>query len=280
MLIEVRDLAHRYPTGTLALDHVNLGMDGGEVLAIIGQNGSGKTTLVKHLNGLLRPTDGAVCLNGEDIRERPISELARTVGFAFQNPDDQIFRGSVLEEVSFGPENIGFERAELTEAVDAALEATGLSSYRADHPYTLSPALRKLVSIAGVYAMRSAVLVLDEPTTGQDLKGVRRIERLIESARSRGTTVIVVTHDMAFVARNFGRVVVMADAHVLDDGPPATVFWNLDALVAAGLEAPAVARLSQQLEGPPFLTIADAELRLKSRFSAEAGRHSGEERRQ
>lgn len=267
MTIEVQEVRFEYPSGMRALDGVSLIIGDGERVAFVGQNGSGKTTLVKQFNGLLRPTAGVVAIDGADIRPRRISELAHSVGFAFQNPDDQIFRDSVVAEVSFGPHNLGLRGPALEVAITDALDALGLSGLRTAHPFTLNHAIRKLVSIAGVVAMRTPTLVLDEPTTGQDRRGVERIEHLLESATARGTTVVVVTHDMAFVARNFNRVVVMSQARVLADGPPGDVFWRGDTLITAGLEPPMVAQLSQRLSGPRFWTIDDAEARLRQRWN-------------
>ncbi len=267
MTVDIRDVRFDYPSGTRALDGITLRINDGERVAFIGQNGSGKTTLVKHFNGLLRPTSGTVMIDGLDIRRRRLSDLARSVGFAFQNPDDQIFRASVAAEVAFGPQNLGLRGHELEAAVAGALDALGLAKVRDAHPYTLNYAMRKLVSIAGVVAMRTPILVLDEPTTGQDQTGVRRIEHLLDAASLRQTTVVVVTHDMAFVARNFARVVVMSEGKVRADGPPGDIFWRTEVLAAAGLEPPTVAALSQTLGGERFWTIDDAERVLRERWS-------------
>ncbi len=258
MPIEVRGVSYVYGSGVRALADVSLRIGDGERVAFVGQNGSGKTTLVKQLNGLLRPTSGSVWLDGADIASQRISDLAHRVGFAFQNPDDQIFRNSVESEVAFGPFNLGLRGASLQAAVDEALDALELTRWRGEHPYTLSYAARKLVCIAGVAAMQTAVLVLDEPTTGQDRLGVGRIEHLLTAASERGTAVVVVTHDMAFVARNFARVIIMSAAQIRADGSPSEVFWRDDVLSEAGLEAPPVVHLSQQLGGPRFWTVSGA----------------------
>ena len=271
MPIEVRGVSYVYASGVRALQDVRLSVGDGERVAFVGQNGSGKTTLVKHFNGLLRPTSGSVWLDGADIAPQRISDLAHRVGFAFQNPDDQIFRDSVESEVAFGPFNLGLRGASLQAATDEALGALELTRWRHEHPYTLSYAARKLVCIAGVAAMQTPVLVLDEPTTGQDRVGVERVEHLLRAASARGTTVLVVTHDMAFVARNFERVIVMSNAQIRADGPPSEVFWRDDVLAAAGLQAPPVVHLSRQFGGPRFWTVGSAASALQARMPDRIG---------
>ena len=160
---------------------MSLTIEPGEAVAILGQNGSGKTTLVKHLNGLLRPAAGRVLLDGQPTDDRSIAELAATVGFVFQNPDEQLFERSVEREVSFGPRNLKVPAADIAARVTGSLEAVGLADQRATNPYDLDLSRRKLVALAGILAMDPAVLVLDEPTTGQDAEGVLRV-----GARGRG----------------------------------------------------------------------------------------------
>ena len=152
-------------------------------VAIVGQNGSGKTTLVKHLNGLLRPAEGRVSIDGADTAERTVAELASTVGFVFQNPDEQLFERSVEREVSFGPRNLGRAAADIPALVTDSLAAVGLLDARATNPYDLDLSRRKLVALAGVLAMDPAVLVLDEPTTGQDADGIERVEGVVRAYR-------------------------------------------------------------------------------------------------
>jgi len=238
-----------YPDGTRALRDVDLAVGEGERLAIIGQNGSGKSTLVRQLNGLLRPTEGRVTLFGRDTAGVHVAELARTVGLAFQNPDRQIFAGSVRVEVAFGARNLGRRGAELDRAVQAALAAVGLAGEAATNPYDLGYSRRKLLALASVLAMETPVIVLDEPTTGQDAGGVERIQGIVAERAGIGRTVITISHDMRFVAESFERVVVMRDGHVILDGPPAAVFASSNAATLAStfLEAPLAARLGERL---------------------------------
>jgi energy-coupling factor transport system ATP-binding protein len=242
-------LAHRYSTGVDALRGVSLVVEPGEAVAIVGQNGSGKTTLVKHLNGLLRPTGGRVTLDGADIREVPVHRLAATVGFVFQNPDDQLFDRSVEREVAFGPRNLGHTPEAVERAVTAALAAVGLEASRGVNPYDLDLSLRKLVALASVLAMDPAVLVLDEPTTGQDGPGVRRVGGIVDAWTRSGRTVVAITHDMEFAATHFQRIVVMREGRVVADGTPGEVFApeRTMLLASAGLEPPPAARIGARL---------------------------------
>jgi len=248
-VIRCRGLVHVYPNGTRALDGVDLAIETGERVAIVGQNGSGKSTLVRHWNGLLRPTAGEVEIDGRTAAGQRVAALARTVGIAFQDPDRQIFAGRVRTEVEFGPRNVGLRGAALTTAIDAALEATGLTDAAATNPYDLGFSRRKLLALASILAMGTPVVVLDEPTTGQDARGTKRVEAVVADLAAQGRTVVAISHDMRFVAENFARVVVMAAGRVILDGPPATVFAESSwpTLASTYLEAPLSARLGARL---------------------------------
>ena len=243
------DLVHAYPNGVRAVDGVTLRIGAGEAVAIVGQNGSGKTTLVRHLNGLLRPTSGRVLVGGVDAAGMRVAQLAARVGLVFQDPDRQIFAGSVRDEVAFGPRNIGLRGPQLDGAVLAALKAVGLDVDPRTNPYDLGSARRKLLAVASVLAMDTPVLVLDEPTTGQDRAGVARIGEAIRVTVAAGRTVIAVSHDLRFVADTFARVVVLREGKVALDGPPGTVFdhSNWPVLQSTGLEPPAAAVAAYRL---------------------------------
>ena len=248
--LRVEGLVHVYPEGDVrALDGVDLTVSSGERVALIGQNGSGKTTLVRHFNGLLRPTEGRVLVDGTDAARLTVAQLAARVGLVFQDPDRQIFAGSVRSEVEFGPRNVGRARGELRRDVEAALDATGLTGEEKTNPYDLGGSRRKLLALASVLAMRTPVLVLDEPTTGQDVRGVELVRSVIDAVAAEGRTVIAISHDMRFVAEAFERVVVLRAGQVILDGPPATVFaaaaW--DALASTYLEPPLAALAGERL---------------------------------
>jgi energy-coupling factor transport system ATP-binding protein len=218
-------LRHVYREGSVrAVDGVDLRVRAGERVALIGQNGSGKSTLVRLFNGLLRPTEGRVELDGVDAATLTVAQLARRVGLAFQDPDAQTFAGRVRSEVEFGPRNLGFSAAERDAAVEAALAAVGLQDEADVNPYDLGFSRRKLLGLASVLAMGTPVLILDEPTTGQDVRGVGRVRRVIDEAHADGRTVIAISHDMRFVAETFDRVIVMRAGRVVLDGSVAEVF--------------------------------------------------------
>ena len=244
--VTVDGLIHRYPTGLEAVRGVSLVIEPGETVAILGQNGSGKTTLVKHFNGLLRPASGRVLLDGEATVDRSIAQLARTVGFVFQNPDEQLFERSVEREVAFGPRNIGIAAAQIGELVSASLAAVGLDHQRSTNPYDLDLSRRKLVALAGVLAMDPAVLVLDEPTTGQDADGIGRVGSIVEAMRVAGRSVVAITHDMEFAASRFSRIVVMREGIIVADGTPDVIFApsNRELLASTGLTPPPAARIA------------------------------------
>jgi energy-coupling factor transport system ATP-binding protein len=251
--IEVVGLVHRYPGATrAAVDDVTLRIEPGESVAIVGQNGSGKTTLVKHLDGLLRPSSGSVLLAGQDIAARAVHELAREVGFVFQDPDDQLFERAVEREVAFGPRRIGVPPDEVAERVARALELVDLAAEARTNPYDLGLSQRKLVALASVLAMSPGVLVLDEPTSGQDPVGVARITGIVRSWVASGRTVIAITHDMAFAAGAFQRVVVMAGGRVLADGPSDRILSaaSTSLLAGTGLVPPPAARIAARLGVP------------------------------
>jgi energy-coupling factor transport system ATP-binding protein len=238
-----------YPDGTRALAAIDLRIEAGEQLAIIGQNGSGKSTLVRHFNGLLRATEGRVLVDGVPVGERHVADLARVVGLIFQNPDRQIFAGKVRAEVAFGARNLGLARAEVEARVAEALAAVGLSGSEETNPYDLGYSRRKLLALASVLAMRTPAVVLDEPTTGQDARGVARVREIVARLAAEARTVIAISHDMHFVAEAFPRLIVMRAGRIVLDGSPREVFaasnWPL--LASTYLEAPLASRVGAQL---------------------------------
>jgi len=234
-----------YPDGTQALEAVDLAVAPGARVALVGQNGSGKSTLVRHFNGLLRATRGRVMVDGREVGVRHVAELARLVGVVFQNPVRQIFSGRVRAEVAFGARNVGLSGHALEERVVAALTTVGLESNIDDNPYDLGYSKRKLLALASILAMETPAVVLDEPTTGQDARGVARVQAIVTGLASAGRTVIAISHDMRFVAETFERVVVMRAGMVVLDGSPAEVFaepsWPV--LASTYLEPPLAARV-------------------------------------
>ena len=270
--LEVRGLVHVYrESGVRALDGVDLRIAAGERVAIVGQNGSGKTTLVRHLNGLLRPTEGSVTVDRTDAAGLTVARLASRVGLVFQDPDRQIFAGSVRAEVEFGPRNLGRRGPGLEEAVRAALSATGLDGEEDTNPYDLGQSRRKLLALASVLAMETGVLILDEPTTGQDARGVERVRGVVDAVAAEGRTVVAISHDMQFVAETFSRIVVMRDGRIILDGPPEIAFAH-DAwptLRSTYLEPPLAPRIGHRLGLGP--TPTDGRLIEALRGRSDAG---------
>ena len=261
--VRLTGLVHVYPEGTRALDRIDLEIAQGEVIAIVGQNGSGKSTLALHLDGLLRPTEGSVAILGEDAASLRVAALASRVGLVFQDPDRQIFARNVRSEVAFGPSNLGHRGADLARAVDEALDAVGLASQAAANPYDLGYSRRRLLAIASILAMRTPIVVLDEPTTGQDLRGVARVRAIVAGLAAEGRTIIAISHDMRFVAETFGRVVVMRAGRVVLDGTPAEAFAESSwpTLESTYLEPPLAARVGARLgmgSTPTEATLAEA----------------------
>jgi energy-coupling factor transport system ATP-binding protein len=247
-LIDVRDVEFRYTSaGEPVLRGINLTINHGEFVALLGQNGAGKTTLAKHFNGLLAPSRGQVTVGGRPTTEMSLTELARQVGYCYQNPDHQIFAPTVEKEVRFGPDNLGLPEAEAAALADRALELVGLTAAREMNPFVLGRGQRQLLAVASIIAMDPPALVIDEPTTGMDLTGAQRIMRLLASWAADGRTIIVITHDMDVVAEFIPRAVVMAHGQVLADGDTQDVMRRNDVLREARLLAPAAITLSDQL---------------------------------
>ena len=214
--------------------------------AIVGENGAGKTTLVKLLKGLLSPQKGDILYGRENIKEKTVASLAKEVGYVFQNPDDQIFQSNVLQEVMFGPKNLGMKNAE--EMANEALEMVGLSHQAQANPYDLSLQERKMIAIASVIAMDPKVMILDEPTIAQDSVGKDRIANIIKVLRAKGKCVIAILHDMDFVLENFERVMVLFHGKILAEGEAEEVFCQDGILHQAKLEKPYRIALEEKIE--------------------------------
>jgi energy-coupling factor transport system ATP-binding protein len=238
-MIETKNLWHVYqPEEVVALRNVNLKIDDGDFLAIVGHNGSGKTTLVKHFVSLLKPTKGQVLIDGRDVREFKVSQLAGMIGYVFQNPDHQIFAESVREEISFGPRNLGFSNRKVKKIVDEVAKKLGLHEFLNEAPYNLSRGQRQKVAVASVLAMQPSVLIVDEPTTGLDWRESLQMMALLKQLNEDGKTVIVITHNMKVVSQFVERVVVMAGGEILADGPPHKIFLKFELLKKAHVVPP------------------------------------------
>jgi energy-coupling factor transport system ATP-binding protein len=246
-VVRLRNVKFTYESGVEALGGVNLSIDKGEYVAVVGGNGSGKTTLAKHMNGLLRPSSGEVFVMGAPASSRTVAELSRAVGYVFQNPDHQLFCGTVREEVAFGPSNLGIEPGEVQRRADHAMDVMGLSHVRERPPLSLSLGLRRRVSIASTMAMSPQVLVLDEPTTGLDARESGDLLSIVRVLNEEGTTVVLITHEMKIVAEHANRVVVMAGGRVVLDSDARGAFSDLALLRSSKLLPPPVTLLAHRL---------------------------------
>lgn len=244
--IEIKDLHFSYNEGEEILKGLNLEIDERST-AIIGQNGAGKTTFVKLLKGLLRPTGGEIRFNGQDISKLTVAALAKDIGLIFQNPNDQIFKNTVLDEVMFGPLQIGMSKKQAKEVALKALDMVGLKGTEKINPYDLGLSDRKMVSIAAIVAMDTKVVIFDEPTIAQDYTGKKRIQSIMKELQKEHKIVISILHDMDFVAETFDRAIVFAKGNALLDKDVKSVFREKEILEQAYLEQPYTMQLCYEL---------------------------------
>ena len=251
-IIETKDLRFSYAdaegTSPVVLDGVNLAIEKGSFVAVLGHNGSGKSTMAKHLNAILLPSGGAVYVHGMDTaQEEHLLDIRRTGGMVFQNPDNQIVANVVEEDVAFAPENLGVPSEEIRRRVDDALKAVGMYEFREHAPHLLSGGQKQRIAIAGVIAMQPECIVLDEPTAMLDPNGRADVMRTIkELNRTKGVTVVIITHHMDEAAQA-DRLVVMARGKVVADGTPKEVFQDVEGLKRVGLCVPETTELLWQL---------------------------------
>ncbi len=254
MNFSIKNLSYTYPSGVQALNGISLDVHAGEKLAIVGQNGGGKTTLVRHLNGLLKPTQGTVMVGDWDTQEISIAQMATRVGYVFQNPDDQLFCRTVKDEITFGPTNLKYPADQIKQLVNDAIALTELTGKEEINPYDLSPTWRKMVAMASILAMDTPILILDEPTTGQDANSILRIAHIVRTLHQRGKTILTITHDIDFCAEHFDRVIVMGQGKILLDGPVAEVFTQETILASTYVAPPQITRLGNTLELTKFVS--------------------------
>lgn len=253
-MIEVEDVYFIYPNGVEALRGVSLQITDGEFVAVMGQNGAGKTTLVKHFNGLLKPTRGRVLVDDVDTRHVSVAALARKVGFVFQNPDHQLFSETVEDEISFALKNFGFDEKTIRERIDWALTILDLTRYRKTSPFMLSGGERKRVALASVLAWDPKILILDEPTIGQDRNQKERLRQFILQMNHQGKTVVIVTHDIEFVAECEPRVILMANGKIVADGAARNVLTDPDLIAKSWLILPEITNVLLNLNDMGFPT--------------------------
>lgn len=261
MSIKIENLVHVYmpksPFEKVALDKVNIEINTGEFVALIGHTGSGKSTLIQHMNGLLKPTEGKIIIDGEDITEPKfkLSDIRKKVGLVFQYPEYQLFEETIEKDIEFGPRNLGLDEEEITRRVKKAMKMVGLEyeKYRNKSPFDLSGGQKRRVAIAGVIAMEPKVLILDEPTAGLDPKGRDDILEQIRILHNEyKMTIILVSHSMEDVGKLAERIIVMNKGRVALEGAPAKIFKEIEILESIGLAVPQVTYLMKALRNKGF----------------------------
>jgi cobalt/nickel transport system ATP-binding protein len=260
-MIKTEALSFSYDGFTPALAEINLELEGGEFLALLGANGCGKTTLLKHLNGLLKPSSGKIFLDGRELRFFRDEEVFRRVGMVFQDPNDQLFSATVEQDVAFGAVNLGLKPDEVTRRVNHALKMVGALELASKAIHTLSFGQKRRVAIAGVLAMQPEIILLDEPTSGLDPKGASSIMRLLRKLNQEGgTTMIMATHDVELVPLFSDRVAIMSKGKIVTEGPPAEVFTDTDMIREVDLRLPRVGHLIEILQKKEGMNFAEIPL--------------------
>ena len=260
MQIHVEQVHFAYPNGVKALNDVSLVIQPGEKVALVGENGSGKSTLARHLNGLLRPDAGRVRVGDWQTAEHSPAQMASRVAYVFQNPDEQLFRRRVWDEVAFGPQNLGQPPVQVRAQVEHALAALDLSSVSDLNPRDLGYSGRRRVALASALAMHTPVLVFDEPTAGLDDQELAALSEVVTSLHRQGKTVLIISHDLDFLAENVDRLVLMRHGEVVLDAPAPQFFGQQALLERSGLVAPQMVRLSQCLGQSPLAITVEAVL--------------------
>lgn len=249
-MLEVKNIKYSYNSDYQALKGVSLKVEKGDMVALLGKNGAGKSTLFLHLNGIYRPDEGQVFIDGEELKydKKSLLKFRQKVGIVFQNPDDQIFAPTVEEDVAFGPLNLGLSMEEVQDRVEEALARVGMSGFEKTAPHHLSGGQKKRVSIAGILAMKPEVMVLDEPTAGLDPQGVVDLTKLLKELNDEGITIIISTHEVDLVPDYAKKVFVLVDGLLIAEGTPKEIFSKPEILDQANLKVPIVTQLFQKLE--------------------------------
>lgn len=242
------DVWFSYLNSEPVLRGINLRINEGEVIAILGENGAGKTTLVKHLNGLLKPTQGNVYIYGENTKNVSVAKLSRKVGIVFQNPDHQLFAETVEEEVSFALKNFNYPKHTISLRVEKVLKMLDLWEYRKSSPFSLSGGERKRVAIASILSYDPSIIVMDEPTVGQDYAQKQKLSEIIKLLQTQGKTIIVVTHDVEFVCENFPKTIILSHGSILAYGSTRNILTNFKLLFKAHLLPPQISQLASRFD--------------------------------
>ncbi len=253
-MLSVDNVAFAYDDRAPVLSEVSFTVAPRDVVAIVGRNGAGKSTLLRLLNGLLQPRSGRVVVDGCATADTPVHVLARHIGTVFQAPEQQMFHANVWDEIAFGARQLDLTGDALVDRVRETLERTGLEDVAHVHPLDLDQARRRFVALASVLAMRPPILLLDEPQRGLDRVALERLESIVEEQAAAGRSVLIVCHDMDFVARRATRVIAVARGRIVADHPTAAFFGDPELAHAAGVELPDTVALARALDLPPALT--------------------------
>lgn len=277
-LVEIKNLTHVYGMGTAfeknAIENINLNIEKGDFIGLIGHTGSGKSTLIQHLNGLIKPTDGSIIIDGKNISDKNVSlrEVRQKVGLVFQYPEYQLFEETIGKDIAFGPINQGLNEKEVECRVKDAMESVGLDYeyFKDKSPFELSGGQKRRVAIAGVLAMQPEILILDEPTAGLDPAGRDEILGEIEKIyHDKEITILVVSHSMEDMASIAKRIIVMSKGHVMMDDTPREIFKREDELVSIGLGVPQITSFMRELKkrgadiNSDCITVEEAKLELE-----------------
>ncbi|MHA2048042.1 MAG: energy-coupling factor ABC transporter ATP-binding protein [Promethearchaeota archaeon] len=251
-MIMIKNVDFIYPNGAVALKDINLNINKGELVGIMGKNGAGKTTLIRTLNGLIKPTQGEIFINNENIKTKSIAQLSRNIGLIFQNPSHQLFANSVEDEIKFSLKNLGFSKEELQIKVNNILKEFDLEKYRERSPLNLSGGESKKLAIASIVCRDVEILVFDEPTLGQDAREIESFIKLINEERKKKKTVIIITHNIEFTYDYIPRTILMADGQIIADGPTHHVLSNDFLVNKSSLVLPQAQQISLALQESGF----------------------------
>ena len=249
-VLSTENLGFTYPDGTEAIKNINISIEKGDKVAVIGSNGAGKSTLFSHFNGLSEPTEGIIKINEQPIvyKKKEVMKVRQKVGVVFQKPDDQLFAPSVIEDVAFGPMNLGLSLEEVDKRVKESLEMVGMTGFENKPPHHLSGGQQKRVSIAGVIAMRPEIMILDEPTAGLDPQGVEQVLKILNDLNKNGMSIVISSHDVEMITEFADKIFVLHHGKIINQGSTEEVFANHKLLIEAHLRPPKSSEILHRLK--------------------------------
>lgn len=249
-ILETQNLTFTYPDGTRALKNINMSINKGEKVAVMGANGAGKSTLFSHFNGLTEPTSGIVKINGNEMKydKKSLLKIRQKVGVVFQNPNDQLFAPTVQEDVAFGPMNLGLDLNEVDKRVEKSLKMVGMEGFEEKPPHHLSGGQQKRVSIAGIIAMNPELMIIDEPTAGLDPQGVDQVLTILNHLNENGMTLLVSSHNVELITEFANKIFIVHDGEIINEGSTNDVFSNHEILKKAHLRPPKSSEILHKLQ--------------------------------